>query len=85
MLFKNIPLGDNKISFSQTSKGVWYCSDITIYCKHIPDGIKQGHRAMIQVDDVLSIVNQNINPSNNMSNDDDFKLQLKKKKVILTD
>jgi hypothetical protein len=32
-------IGENKVSLSQTSKGNWYCNELSIYCKDIFDGI----------------------------------------------
>lgn len=51
----NWQVGENKVSFAQTSKGNWYCSELSIYCKDIFDGISMMDGA---VDAVQTILNQ---------------------------
>lgn len=51
-------VGENKVSFSQTSKGSWYCGEISIYCKDIFDGICLMDGAIDAVDQVLKEINK---------------------------
>ena len=46
-------VGENKVSFAQTSKGLWYCTELTMYCKDPLDGIQYLAGAMLVVEEVL--------------------------------
>ena len=46
-------VGENKVSFAQTSKGLWYCTELTMYCKDPLDGISYLSGAMLVVEEVL--------------------------------
>ena len=64
MIFKktqSFRVGENKVSFSQTSKGVWYCNDLTIYCKDIFDGVALMSGAIDAVDKILEEQNKVVN------------------------
>jgi hypothetical protein len=52
--------GENKISISQTSKGIWYCNDLTIYCKDIFDGLQTIDAAMVAVEEITNEKNNNL-------------------------
>lgn len=53
----NYRVGENKVSFSQTSKGFWYCSDLTINCYSVVDGIALMEHAISKVEVVLEKIN----------------------------
>jgi len=38
-IWKKINSGDNKLSFKQTSKQVWYCDTMDIYCNDLKEGV----------------------------------------------
>jgi len=50
---------DHKISFSQRANGLWYCSEISIYCNSVIDGIALMKRAIEDVEKVLKEKNKN--------------------------
>ena len=35
----NWQIGENKVTFAQTSKGNWYCSELSAYPKDLIDGL----------------------------------------------
>lgn len=56
MKLKNIRsllAGENKISMSQNTKGIWYCNDLTVYCKDLFDGLELIDAAMVAVEEIL--------------------------------
>jgi len=57
--------GENKISMCQTSKGIWYCNDITVYCKDIFDGLQTIDAAIVAVEEITSEKNEKINKTLN--------------------
>ncbi len=52
-IIKEIVVGENKISCSQNSKGFWYCSEISIYCYNIMDGIQIMNIAIDEINKIL--------------------------------
>jgi len=46
-------IGEHKITFSQSSKGHWYCSEISIYCNSVLDGIVLIEKAIDEVNKLL--------------------------------
>lgn len=51
-------VGENKVEFSQTSKGFWYCSAVTINCYSAIDGVVVMERAIEDIEKLLSKINQ---------------------------
>ena len=70
MKIQTIRIGENKISLSQTSKGIWYCNDITLYCRDFFDGIQLMGGAVDAVTELLAQKNSgsdNIGDAENKS------------------
>jgi hypothetical protein len=53
-----INIGENKISFAQSSKGYWYCSDITIICSSVSDGLILMNSSVDRIIDILKDKNK---------------------------
>jgi hypothetical protein len=53
-------IGDNKIEFSQTSKGVWYCSNITINCYSVIDGVVLMEHVVRKVESLIKKINSRV-------------------------
>ena len=51
-------IGENKISTKQNASGFWYCTDITINCISIIDGIALMNRAIDETIEVLKEKNK---------------------------
>ena len=45
--------GTNNVSFSQTTKGIWHCSGVSIYTDNIWDAITLMDKAIAEISEVL--------------------------------
>ena len=50
--------GTQNVAFSQTSKGLWYCSGMSIYCDSIMDGIAVAEKAISEINKLLLKTNK---------------------------
>ena len=51
---KEIDIGENKISFKQSSKGLWFCDGFTIYCRNMYEGIAISEKTINDINDMLN-------------------------------
>ena len=51
-------IGENKVSMKQNASGFWYCTDITINCISIIDGIRLMQSAIEDVEKLLADKNK---------------------------
>lgn len=52
-------IGENKLTMAQNSKGIWYCTEATIYTSDIFDGVEIMDSVMTAVNESLKDVNSN--------------------------
>lgn len=50
--------GTNNVSFKQTTKGIWYCDGLSVYCDSIFDGLAVVETATSKVEDLLKKLNK---------------------------
>ena len=53
MKWNKIKSGDNKVAFKQTSKNIWFCDTLDIYCNSVFDGIAIGEKAIDEINKML--------------------------------
>lgn len=57
---------EDKIKISQTTKGIWYCSEIEIHSDKISDSINKADQAMKRVNRILAVRNRYLQPAKNL-------------------
>lgn len=55
--FFGYKIGENKLTMAQNSKGIWYCTEATVYCTDIFDGVEIMDSVMTAVNESLKDVN----------------------------
>lgn len=60
MKIENILLGENRLEFKQTSKGIWYCDGFSLYCTSIMDAIALSSKVIEEIDKLLKEKNKHI-------------------------
>ena len=50
--------GENSIRFRQTSKGIWVCDGLCIYCKDVFGGLKTAEKVIPEINDMLRRANE---------------------------
>ena len=50
--------GENSIRFRQTSKGIWVCDGLCIYCKNVFGGTKTAEKVISEINDMLRRANE---------------------------
>jgi len=54
---QTVKIGENRVTFSQSSKGFWYCSELSIFCTSVIDGIRLMEVAVSEVEKTLKKIN----------------------------
>ena len=49
--------GENSIRFRQTSKGIWVCDGLCIYCKNVFGGVQTAEKVISELNDMLRRAN----------------------------
>lgn len=57
---------EDKIKIAQTTKGIWYCSEIEIHSDKIGDSIEKANEAMKRVNKMLAMRNRYLQPPHNL-------------------
>lgn len=56
--------GSNKISFGQSTKGIWIVNAIDLYCDSISDGLVLAEDAMERSNEILKKINKPLEADN---------------------